>query len=392
MQNQCHVLATLFLCWFAELPVPAYPAVSPVPAHGLSNEKAAFGRTSDGQDVDIYTLRNTNGLTVEVLTYGATIYSVQTPDRNGQLTNITANCGSLADYENRSPCFGALLGRYANRIAGAHFLLNGQEVSLSRNAGSNQIHGGFVGFHKHVWQAQRTNGANLVALRLSYRSKDGEEGFPGTLNCLVVYELNNQNELKMEYRATTDRPTVINLSNHAYWNLAGAQSGNVLSQVLTLNADKYLPADAELIPTGEILSVEKTPLDFRQPHRIGERLNQITGAQFGGGYDHCLVLNHQQPGDVSFCARLVDPQSGRTMEVFTTQPGVQIFTANFPTDAFVGPHGYRYPKHFGLCLETQHFPDSPNKPAFPSTILLPGDTYHVTTVHKFGLDHPPSAP
>ena len=352
----------------------------------LTIEKAPFGTTSEGEPVEIYTLRNANGLKAKVLTYGAVIYSFEVPGRDGRLTNVTANCQSLADYEKRSPCFGALLGRYANRIAGAKFMLDGKEVSVSRNAGANHIHGGVRGFHKRVWVAQEVKAPDSVALSLTYASKDGEEGYPGALNCTVLYELNNQNEWKMDYVAQTDKPTVVNLSNHAYWNLAGAQSGTVLNHLLTVSADNYLLADAELIPTGELVSVAGTPLDFRVPRPIGERINQIVGKQFNGGYDHCLVLNHKIPGDLSFCAKLTDPGSGRTMEVFTTQPGVQIFTANFPSGAFEGPNGYPYPKHLGLCLETQHFPDSPNKPNFPSTTLKPGETYHVTTVHKFYLE------
>lgn len=350
----------------------------------MNIERADFGKTEQGEQVERYTLRNANGLTAQVLTYGAIIYSLEVPDKNGHLTNITANCASLADYETKSPCFGALLGRYANRIAHGRFLLEGRPVSVSRNAGPNHIHGGFRGFHKRVWQAEPTQNDDLVGLKLTYVSRDGEEGYPGTVVCTVRYELDNQNQWKMAYSAQTDQPTVINISNHAYWNLAGAQSGTVLDHILTVNADRYLPADRQLIPTGEIVPVEGTPVDFRQPHRVGERMSQIKEPQFGGGYDHCLVVNHAVPGDLAFCARVYDPQSGRTMEVFTTQPGVQIFTANFRT-SLQAPGGYTYPKHLGLCLETQHFPDSPNHPQFPSTELKPGQTYQETTLLRFGV-------
>ncbi|HTL55749.1 MAG TPA: aldose epimerase family protein [Candidatus Limnocylindrales bacterium] len=352
----------------------------------MSIQKANFSKTPDGQTVDLYTLKNANGLTVKVLTYGAIIYSVEAPDKDGRYANLTANCASLDDYENRSPCFGALIGRYANRIAKGKFTLEGGEYSLPLNGGANHIHGGPRGFDKQVWKAEPTQGGDMVGLKLTYTSKDGENGYPGTLNCTVVYELNNQNEWKMDYSATTDKATPVNMSNHAYWNLAGVYSGQVLDQVLTINADKYLKADETLIPTGEIVPVGGTPLDFRKPHMIGERIGQIREKQFNGGYDHCLVLNHKTPRDLTLAAKLKDPKSGRTMEVFTTEPGVQIFSANFGPGAFKGPDGYSYPRHLGLCLECQHYPDSPNKTSFPSTILRPGETYHATTVHKFGVE------
>jgi aldose 1-epimerase len=352
----------------------------------MSIEKAPFGVTSDGQAVDLYTLRNANGLVAKVITYGAIIYSVEVPDRNGRATNVTANCASLADYEKRSPCFGALLGRYANRIAGGRFTLDGHEYTLARNGGPNHIHGGRKGFDKRVWSAEPLQRPDSVGLKLTYTSKDGEEDYPGKLDCTVTYELNNRNEWKMDYTARTDKATPINISNHAYWNLAGAQSGPILDQVLTLNADSYLPADETLIPTGEIRPVTGTPLDFRAPHPIGERIGQIKEKQFNGGYDHCLVVNRQKPGELVRCAELRDPASGRVMEVDTTEPGVQIYTANFSDGAFHGPGGYAYPRHLGVCFECQHFPDSPNKPQFPSTILRPGETYRATTICKFRVE------
>jgi len=362
------------------------PALFATEHTGFSIGKQPFGTTSDGKLVDVYTLRNPHGITVKVLTYGAILYSVETPDKHGHFTNITANCASLSDYERKSPCFGALIGRYANRIAGGRFTLDGHEYSLPLNGGPNHIHGGPKGFDKQVWHAEPVQVQDLVGLKLTYTSKDGENGYPGTLKCTVLYELNNRNEWKMTYTATTDKPTPVNLSNHAYWNLAGVYSGTVLDQVLTVNADEYLRADATLIPTGEIVTVEDTPLDFRAPHRIGQRIDQIREEQFGGGYDHCLVVNHKSPGDLALAAKLEDPKSGRTMEVFTTEPGVQIFSANFGPGAITGPNDYHYPRHLGLCLECQHYPDSPNKPNFPSTILRPGQIYHATTIHKFGVE------
>jgi aldose 1-epimerase len=352
----------------------------------MSIERSDFGTTPDGERVELYTFKNANGLTAKVITYGAIIYSLEVPDKDGQFTNVTANCASVADYESKSPCFGALIGRYANRIARGQFMLEGGRVSLPLNAGPNHIHGGVRGFHKRVWKAEPIRGNDFVGVKLTYVSKDGEEGYPGKLVATVAYELNNRNEWKMDYRAQTDKTTVVNLTNHAYWNLAGAQSGTVLDQVLTVNADKYLVADDALIPTGEIVPVEGTPVDFRKPHRVGERMHEVKEKQFGGGYDHCMVINHEKPGALDFCAKLKDPASGRTMEVSTTQPGVQIFSANFQPSSLTGAGGYVYPRHLGLCLETQHFPDSPNKPQFPSTVLHPGESYHEVTVHKFGVE------
>jgi aldose 1-epimerase len=359
------------------------------PIHASENDssiaRALFGTTRDGQAVEIFTLKNRHGLTARVITYGAILYSLEVPDKQGKFVNVTLNRETVADYERKSPCFGALLGRYANRIAGGKFTLDGQAISLPRNGGPNHIHGGARGFDKRVWQAEPMQGKDFVAVKLTYTSKDGEEGYPGTLQCTVRYELNDGNEWRMEYTATTDKATPVNLSNHAYWNLGGAQSGDVLGQVLTVNADKYLVADETLIPTGALLPVAGTPLDFRAPHAIGERIGQIREKQFGGGYDHCLVLNHKQAGDLTFCARLTDPASGRVMEVFTSQPGVQLYSANFASGAFEGPGGYAYPRHCGFCLETEHFPDSPNHPEFPSTIVKPGETYRERTVHRFGI-------
>jgi aldose 1-epimerase len=349
-------------------------------------EHAPFGTTQEGEAVELYTLKNANGLTAKVITYGAIIYSLETPDRAGHFTNVTANCAFLADYETKSPCFGAVIGRYANRIAHGQFMLEGSKVSLPLNAGPHHIHGGVRGFNKRVWGAEPIQGDDFVGLKLTYISKDGEEGYPGRLVCTVTYKLNNQNEWTMDYTAQTDKTTVVNLSNHAYWNLAGAQSGTVLDHLLTVNADQYLLTDDALIPTGEIASVDGTPVNFRSPHRVGERMHDIKDKQFGGGYDHCMVLHHKTPGDLMLCAKLSDPKSGRSMEVLTTEPGVQIFSANFGSGAFTGPRGYAYPRHLGLCLEAQHFPDSPNKPQFPSTVLKPGETYRATTVHRFSVE------
>jgi len=349
-------------------------------------ESASFGRTKGGQEVSIYTLQNENGVRAKVITYGAIIYSLEIPDKTGKLANVTANRETLADYEAKSACFGAVVGRFANRIANARFSIDGKEFPITRNAGKHHIHGGNKGFDKVVWTARAVRGPDYVAVHLEYTSVDGEEGYPGNLKCSILYELNNKNEWKMQYSATSDKATPINLSNHAYWNLAGAYSGSVLQHELMVNSEQYLLADEALIPTGEFASVEGTPVDFRQPRKIGERIGKITEKQFGGGYDHCMVIKKARPGELVLAAKLKDPQSGRTMEVWTTEPGVQIFSANFGPGVFEGPAGYVYPRHLGLCLETQHFPDSPNKANFPSTILRPGQTFSSTTIHKFGLE------
>jgi len=352
-------------------------------------QRAPFGSTRAGEAVEVYTLENGRGMRARVMTYGAIICSLEAPDRDGRLANVTLNRETLADYEEKSACFGSLIGRYANRIAKGKFSIDGRAYSLALNGGENHIHGGMKGFDKRVWKAEVVQDADSAGVKLTYTSRDGEEGYPGTLNCTVVYSLNRQNEWKMEYTAATDKATVVNICNHAYWNLAGAQSGTILDQVLTVNADLYLPADATLIPTGEFAPVAGTPLDFRSPHTIGERIAQFRESQFRGGYDHCLVVKRSHPGELVACARLEDPKSGRTMEVLTTAPGVQLYSANFPDGAISGPKGYAYLSHAGFCLETQAFPDSPNKPQFPSSILRPGETYRSTTIHRFGVTAKP---
>jgi aldose 1-epimerase len=356
----------------------------------LQNARAAiprepFGTTRNGEVVELYTLRNANGLTAKVMTYGAVIYSFEAPDKQGRLTNLTANRPTLADYEDKSPNFGAPLGRYANRIANARFQLDGKDYNLTRNHGENILHGGTRHFGKRVWQAEPFEKPGTRGLRLTLTSPDGDEGFPGTLKCALVYELNDANEWRMAWEATTDKATHFNVTHHGYWNLAGAYSGDVLDQVLTVNAGHFLAVDEFLIPTGEIRSIAGTPLDFRQPHRIGERMPSIKEAHFRGGYDHCLVLDKHYAGELSLCGKLVDTKSGRYMEVETTEPGVQLFSANFAGGSYTGPGGYVYPKHLGVCLETQHFPDSPNKAHFPSTVLRPGETFRSVTVLRFGV-------
>lgn len=348
----------------------------------MSIEKTIFGKTESGQTVYMYTLKNVKGVTVKVLNFGGVIYSLEVPDKEGNFVNVSTNYETVADYETIRPFFGSIVGRYGNRIAKGKFTLDGKEYTLPINNGENALHGGLKGFDQKIWDVQEFGTAHSVGLRLTYTSKDGEEGYPGTLKSTVVYELNNDNEWKMDYTAKTDKATPINLTNHTFWNLGGAYTETIRNHELTLNADRFLPTDTGLIPTGELASVEETPLDFRTPHLIGERIDQVEGDHFMGGYDHCFVLNQEKPGEMTFCAKLKDPDSGRVMEVWTTEPGVQFYSGNFldgTTEAF----GHKYEKQSALCLETQHFPNSPNQPEFPNSILRPGKEYRHTTVHKF---------
>lgn len=347
---------------------------------GLKVERATYGQMPDGTQVDLYTLTNAGGLEVKVMTYGATLISVKTPDRHGKLANVTLYLDSFDDYLRGHPLFGSVVGRYANRIGGAKFALDGTEYKITPNARQNHIHGGRRGFQKLVWDAAPIRSEGAVGVELSHTSPDGHEGYPGKLAVKMVYELNTDNELKMEYTATTDKPTVANLTNHAYWNLAGAGSGDVLEHTLTLNADHYLPTDAQKIPTGEIRSVKGTVMDFTEPHTIGSRIETVEGQN----YDHCYAVNKTPGKRLSMCAEAVDPKSGRVMEVYTTKPGVQLYTAKGLSDRFKAADGAYGPYH-GFCLETQHFPDSPNQPNFPSSVLRPGETYKHVTVHKFSV-------
>jgi aldose 1-epimerase len=345
-------------------------------------KKEAFGNTLDGKPVELYTLTNTHGIEIRVMTYGGIIISVKTPDKAGQLADITLGFDSLAGYLDKSPYFGALVGRYGNRIGNAKFSLDGKEYTLAKNNGPNSLHGGLKGFDKVVWQAQPYEKVGERGLILRYTSVDGEEGFPGTLHATVTYTLNDKNEFSLDYHATTDKATPINLTNHTYFNLRGEGSGSILNEQMMLNADHFTPVDATLIPTGKIASVKGTPLDFTTPTVIGARINdKYEQLVFAGGYDHNFVINRKVPGLV-LAARAFDPTSGRVLEVDTTEPGVQFYTGNFLVDVH-GRHGHIYNKRDAFCLETQHYPDSPNKPNFPSAILRPGQTYHSTTVWKF---------
>lgn len=344
----------------------------------MSVDVKPMGKMPDGPQVDVYTLTNGHGLVAKVMTYGATLIALQTPDRQGKLANITLHLDSLEDYLAGHPFFGSVAGRYANRIAGGRFTLDGQEYRLPINNGPNHLHGGPRGFDKAVWNARTERDEGSASVELTHTSPDGDAGYPGHLTATVVYSLTRDDRLVMDYTATTDKPTVVNLTNHAYWNLGGIHGGNILDHVLSINADRYLPVDDTLIPTGEFKPVRGTPMDFTTPKPIGGRIGQVKG-----GYDHCFVLNKTPGEEFSLAARAEDPQSGRWMEVYTTQPGVQLYTGNF-LDGTKKAEGVAYARHYGFCLETQHFPDSPNRPKFLSTVLRPGQTYRQTTIHKFG--------
>ncbi len=355
----------------------------PVMEAEMNISKEAYGETPDAVPVDLYTLTNDNGLKVKVIAYGAIITSVEVPDRDGKFENVTLHCDSLADYLAEHPHFGAVVGRYGNRIAAGKFTLDGTVYTLATNNGANHLHGGEKGFDKYVWEAKPIEGDESVGVALTLVSPDGDEGYPGTLTATVTYTLTNDDELRMDYTATTDKPTVVNLTNHAYWNLAG--SGDVLGHQMMLNADRYLAVDEGLIPLGSPDAVKDTPMDFTQPKAIGSRIDQLKDADTGaGGYDHCYVLNKPTDDEMSLAARVVDPQSGRVMEIRTTQPAVQFYTGNF-LDGSVSGSGVDYQQHHAFCLETQHYPDSPNKPDYPSTVLQPGETYRQSTVHRFSM-------
>ena len=348
-----------------------------------SMTRQPFGTTPSGEAVELITLTNTNGIELRAMTYGAIIVSLKTPDRKGALGDIVLGFDSLAGYVKSSPYFGAVVGRYANRIAKGRFALDGHTYTLAVNNGPNALHGGLKGFDKVVWRADTSRTAEGSSITFHYVSKNGEEGYPGTLSATVTYTLTNANELQIAYEATTDKATPVNLTQHSYFNLAGG--GPVLGHQLTVAADRYVPIDSTLIPTGELLPVKGTPFDFTTTHAVGERIDAAhEQIRFGGGYDHTLVLTRGDTGLVS-AAMLVDPSSGRTLVVRTTEPGIQFYTGNFLDGTLTGKGGVVYQRRTGLCLETHHFPDSPNHAAFPSTILRRGNTYRSRTVWSFGV-------
>ncbi len=343
----------------------------------MALDKTPFGKTPGGENVDLFTLTNSNGLKAKLIPYGALLMALEAPGRDGQMADITLGFDTLEGYIENPPYFGCTTGRFANRIAKGKFTLEGVEYTLAVNNGENHLHGGVVGFNKKLWDAEIVENPEGPSVRFTYLSVDGEEGYPGNLNVAVVFTLTEANELKIDYTATTDKATPVNLTNHAYWNLAGEGSGDILGHELTLNADGYVPVDEGSIPTGGVAAVEGTPMDFRSPHLIGERIEQVEG-----GYDHNWAVNQAEEGAPTLAARACDPKSGRVLEVFTTEPGVQFYAGNF-LDGLVGKSGHAYERRNGFCLETQHYPDSINQPDFPPVVLEPGQTYKHLTVHKF---------
>ncbi len=340
--------------------------------------KQEFGKTPDGTAVQIYTLSNKNGFEARVMTYGGIVVSLKTPDRNGKLGDVTLGYDTLDGYVANNPYFGAIVGRYGNRIAKGRFKLDGVEYKLAQNNGENALHGGLKGFDKKVWKVKD---AGPQFVELGYRSADGEEGYPGNLDVTVRYTVGDNNELRIDYTATTDKNTVVNLTNHTYFNLAG--EGAILKHELTIPADKFTPVDKGLIPTGQLQDVTGTPFDFRKATAIGARIDaDDEQIRLGGGYDHNFVINRTKAG-MATAAIAYDPQSGRVLEVQTTEPGVQFYTGNFLDGTIHGKGGQVYPRRGAFCLETQHFPDSPNQPQFPTTELKPGQTYRSTTSWTF---------
>jgi aldose 1-epimerase len=351
----------------------------------LSYQQEAFGTTGDGAPIQLYTLSNANGVQVAISDYGGIVTRLLVPGRDGNLEDVVLGYDSLSDYLRASPYFGAIVGRYGNRIAKGRFTLDGVEYRLATNNGPNHLHGGLQGFDKVVWDAEPYRAADEVGLRLGYVSEDGEEGYPGRLAVTITYALTNRNELRIEYRAETDKPTVVNLTHHSYFNLAGHASGDILGHELMINPDRFTPVDEGLIPTGELRDVTGTPLDFRTATAIGARIDDdYEQLRFAGGYDHNWVLNDYD-GSLRLVARAHEPTSGRVMEVYTTEPGMQFYSGNFLDGSNVGKGGVPYQHRTGFCLETQHFPDSPNHPEFPSTVLRPGEVYESTTIYRFSV-------
>ncbi len=340
-------------------------------------DKVAWGKTPDGQNVDLYTLKNAKGAEAKIMTYGGVVVSLKVPDSKGVMGDVVVGLDKYDDYLKPPPFFGALIGRYGNRIGHAKFTLDGTEYKLAANDGENTLHGGVRGFDKRLWTA---NPLSANSLDLKYKSADGEEGFPGNLDVTVTYTLTDANELKIDYSATTDKNTVVNLTNHSYFNLAG--EGDILAHEVQINADRFTPVDKGLIPTGELKDVKGTPFDFRTSTAIGARIeDKDQQLIFGKGYDHNWVLNRTGDG-LQSAAKVTDKKSGRVMEVLTTEPGLQFYTGNFLDGTFKGK-GRTYDHRSAFCMETQHFPDSPNKPSFPTTELKPGATYKTTTVYRF---------
>ena len=349
-------------------------------------KRTDFQKTVDGKQTDLFILKNENGVEIAVTNYGGAVLAIMAPDKNGKFANVIQGHDSIDHVINsHEPFLSTLIGRYGNRIANGKFLLDGQEYSLTINNGPNSLHGGPTGFHARVWDAEQVTPQSL---KLHYLSADGEEGFPGNLDVTVVYTLSNQNEFIITYSAVTDKTTLVNLTHHGFFSLSGITNptASVENNIVTINADFYTPMDNVSIPTGEIAKVEGTPMDFRTPHAVGSRINdKFEQLEFGAGYDHCYVLNKREQGTLSFAAKCVEPESGRSMEVYTTEPGVQVYTANWH-NGFEGAHGATFPARSAICFEAQHFPDTPNKGHFPSCVLKPEEVYQQITIYKFGVE------
>jgi aldose 1-epimerase len=367
---------------------PEAPAASsaapPAPTRTLTMTRSSFGTLPNGQAVEAFTLTNANGMEVKAITYGGIITSLKVPDKAGQLGDVVLGYDNLQGYLDKSPFFGTIVGRYGNRIGKGTFVIDGNTYTLPKNNGENHLHGGPQGFDKANWKAEPFERADAVGVVFTHTSPDGDMGYPGTLQSRVTYTLTNDNTLRFDYEATTDKATPVNLTQHTYFNLAGAGNGDVLGHEIEIQADRYTPVDKGLIPVGDLAAVEGTPFDFRKATAIGARIDadhpQIA---LGGGYDHNMVLTRTGTG-LERVVRVHEPTTGRTMEMATTQPGVQFYTGNFLDGTITGKAGKVYPKRSGFCLETQHYPDSPNKPQFPSTILKPGETYRQSTAYTFG--------
>jgi aldose 1-epimerase len=343
--------------------------------------KSQFGTTADGAAASVFTLTNSHGAQAVITDYGGAVVTLKVPDRLGEFGDVVLGFDTLAEYEQHRRFFGALIGRYANRIADAVFVLNGHEYRLAANNGKNHLHGGIRGFDRVVWSAKPSPGA--AELELFYSSEDGEEGYPGNLDATVRYTLTEENELEIQYSAITDQETIVNLTNHSYFNLSGAGNDSILGNEISINADRYTPTDDTSIPTGELASVEGTPFDLREPKTIVSRITeQHQQLEFGRGFDHNFVLNKTE-NELSLAAAVYDPLTGRFMEVQTTEPGIQFYSGNFLDGSLTGKGGHKYKYRSALCLEAQHFPDSPNRPEFPSTVLRPGEEYSQTTIYKF---------
>jgi aldose 1-epimerase len=345
-------------------------------------QKEPFGKTAAGESVDAFILTNRRGLRAKLTNWGACLVEMHTPDRNGALADITLGFDTLDRYLVKHPHFGVTTGRFANRIALGKFTLDGVQYQLATNNGANHLHGGPTGFHARVWKAEPLAAGNGV--RFSYVSADGEEGFPGTLTVVVTYTLTDNDELRLDYEATTDKPTVLNLTNHAYWNLAGAGEGDILGHEVTLHASRFIPVDSAGIPSGEIAAAEGGPMDFRKPKTLARDFAKMIGTP--GGYDHCYVIDraeNSQAGALTLAGEAYESRSGRMLKVSTTEPGIQLYTGNFLDGSVIGKGGKAYKKNYGFCLEAQHYPDSPNHPNFPSSVLRPGEKFRSTTVHHF---------